>query len=105
MPRPPPVTSTLRIASLLVVAAVVVRAARIALLGLLVEHRMQGLQIAREARRVDGPRHAQCRREEVAHVQLLAELVAVLAVEPEPERGAGDEDADRDRAQAPRAAR
>src|SRR5438132_11422320 len=99
MPRPPPVTTTLRsffIAALLRTA----RTARIALLRLVVQGRLQRREALHERLGVQRPRHAQRRRVEVVHVELLAQLVAVLVVEPEAERGAGEEHADRDRTHA-----
>src|SRR5437763_14802947 len=101
MPRPPPVTTTLR--SLFIAGRL--RTARVALLRLVVQRGLQWREALDERLRVQRPRHAQRGRVKVVHVELLAQLVAVLVVEPEAERGAREEHADRDRTHALRTSR
>src|SRR5215203_5781497 len=100
MPRPPPVTSTVRSAALpsfLIVAST----ARIAvatelLLRLAVEDRLHRRQTLDEALDRLRSRNAQLRREQVIHVELLAGTAGALHVEPEREGDADDETGGRD---------
>src|SRR5476649_2279176 len=102
MPRPPPVTSTVRAepaASLVIVAA----ASRIAVgaglfLRLLVEDRLHGREALDEAIDRYWLGESQLRRKQMIHVQLFAGPAGALHVEPELQRNADREAREGDRA-------